>query len=152
MNGLTHWDGLRHLRPGYGEWGSAHEMKRSLLVVLDMFINSLGAPAEVIRGYSIDDSDEPTELGHRFGLAAHVLFPTFNGDLFDIFLEADKFLFFSIGIYPDWKHKKKKVGGLHVDTYTGLQHPLRWIGIETTPDKYIYMPVTKENLRLHKII
>lgn len=110
-------------------WGDPKQMDRKLLLMLDELRHQLGQPVYVISGFR---SPKPGRVSqHYYGKAVDIVCPAMRGDLLQVYLEAERFPFTGLGVYPHWKYNEWTVGGLHLDTRSlgETERAARWMGI-----------------------
>lgn len=129
MKTKEYWETVKYFSPNEN-WGDVERIDPSLILELDRFRHKVATPIIITcgtQGKHIDGSF------HYLGLALDIMFPEKEKkDIPDLFLQALKFQFRGIGIYPDWKYKDKVIGGMHVDYRPIKAYPepkATWIGV-----------------------
>lgn len=138
------------------EFDKPCEMNRDFVFSLDSFREDI--KTEILVTYSTNGvHSENSE--HYKGNAVDVMFPKYTGNLFDLYLLAEKHGFTGIGIYPKWKIKNNVIGGIHLDKRHILTKGSRWIGypVKVTEKgktflKQKYFKLDTDNLKKYKII
>lgn len=153
MNGLSHWDKIKHFKPSgtTDNWGDPHKISKELLRELDAFRSYIGMPVHVTSGYRVPKSPRETDSQHHYGQAADIVIPDFKGTLLDLFLVASRFNFKGIGVYRDWKWNDKPTGGLHVDTRRGVIRA-QWFCYKNSDGIQIYAGMTQDVLKEHGVL
>lgn len=125
-------------------WGDPEKMSSIIVSELDAFRGWIKKPFVVTCGTQGKHSKNST---HYLGLAVDFIVPELEPkDMPDLFIEAARFRFCGIGIYPHWVYNGKVVGGMHVDCRRARvkQH---WIGL---PDGS-YVNLNMENIKKYFI-
>ena len=123
------------------EFGAPDKMSKEHLYRLDLFRDKLNTPIKITSDYRHGDSGS-----HGNGIATDCMFPLIKfEDLFDVFLQAERFDFGGIGIYKGWELKGKMLGGLHLDSRDQLEGA-RWICVKEN-GKQSYYAFTLDNLK-----
>lgn len=132
-------------------WGNPDEMDEMLLLKLDDLRRSIESPIIVTSGWRKAQPAKSVSQ-HWYGRAVDIVVPDYKFTLLDLYMEAERYSFGGIGVYPDWEYKGQKVGGLHIDERIGskaygrqVSRGARWIGVKT-PDGQKYLPLTAFNL------
>ena len=111
---LDEWDQIEHFKP-YKEttpWGVANafgdplEMNFGLILLLDKFRAYLGKPLSIHCGFEIDGHSDNSY--HYKGRAVDLSCPDMGA--WELFIQATKFSFKGIGVYPLWVNQ-----GIHCD-------------------------------------
>lgn len=158
---MNQWSNLKYFKSDSttDAWGDPKKMDSFLLLFLDEFREAVGSPLIVTSGYRGGDPAQ-----HGLGRAVDVVAPNWAGSLFDLYLLAERFGFTGIGIYRDWIHNGKKLGGLHLDTrlilgsYNPALKGARWLCVRPGADKLsniseilkikqVYKPLDLKTLR-----
>lgn len=150
---MKNFEGLKHFKPDSSDvWGDPSKMSRDLLVKLDDLRDHLGSPLKVTSGFRIKEGSQ-----HANGFAVDVIAPTLEWNLHDFYLQAERFGFNGIGVYPHWKINGKVIGGLHLDIRTGTS--ARWMGVMVKRivdgnEKYVqeYVGLTSANLKAWGVV
>ncbi len=142
---MTVWDRLDYFRPDNttDQWGDSARMDDGLLLELDIFRHHLGVPIHVTSGFRNSPGSQ-----HALGLAVDIVCPGI--ELLDFYLEAERFNFRGIGLYPHWKLDGKVIGGLHIDRR--VKAPARWMGVLDSDGDQVYIGLDKANLRNYGVI
>ena len=139
---MTIWDKLKYFKRSEN-WGDPDKINNLLLSNLDKFREYIGVPVIITcgtQGQHVENSY------HYQGLAVDIVIPERNGRLLDMYLNALKFPFSGVGIYPDWRYDDARVGGLHLDMrgmdrYYGLK--ATWLGVKDKKGETHYMAPTQ---------
>ena len=101
-------------------------MDQDLIDKITEFRRELGYPLYVTSGFR--DGDGSSQ--HHSGKAVDVISPDFvkNRGLVDMYMIAEKYNFGGIGVYPHWKWRSQKRGGLHLDV-RNEEPGARWMGV-----------------------
>lgn len=145
------------------KWGDPDAIDDEHLFRLFDFRTFLGCPVHVTRGVASQGHSKKsyhyprkTRDGRVVGLATDVVIPAFDGDIFDLVIEATRF-FGGVGLYFNWKYDGKPCPGLHLDSRplghdkdsTLNYREARWIGIIGSKGKQEYIPMTSQNILKH---
>lgn len=125
-------------------WGNPDLMSLSLLKTLDTFRSYLNSPIIINFG---TQGVHAQKSHHYEGFAVDCVIPSIK--LADGLLEAFRFPFTGIGIYPDWHHEGKKVGGFHLEVVPSeLNSPKKtWIGLDGPDNQPCYVALNFTNLK-----
>ena len=106
---MIDWKQIKHFKKE--EFGDGDKMHIRLVNRLDSFADELKHPVIVTSGYAM--GGHVSNSYHYKGMAADIIVPAVP--LLDLYLFADKFGWNGLGIYPFWKYKGIRTGGLHLD-------------------------------------
>jgi hypothetical protein len=140
-------------------WGDVSKIDHELLRRLDQFRDFIKKPMFITCGTQGEHSKKSQ---HYLGRAVDVVVPTWEGDLLDLYLTAERFGFRGIGLYKHWEFSAYPgndpfvVGGLHLDTRVYEDDPdhinhARWLGV-VIKEKQVYTTFTLKNLKLFGFI
>ncbi len=141
------WAALKHFKITEN-WGDPALMDRDLLFELDAFRDFVATDIFVSCG---TNKTHEVNSQHGLGLAVDVMFPQCKqSDLFDIYMDASRFKFTGIGVYPNWQYEGSQIGGLHLDFRSSKFRAL-WMGVEDSGvQKYIELSLA--NLKQYGLI
>lgn len=146
----SNFTGIQYFKPTgtIDKWGDASRINRDLLTELDRFRHHLGIPVYITSGFRNGSGTSQ----HDHGNAVDIVVPGYQKTLFDLYLEAERFGFTGIGLYPDWKWNGDEIGGLHLDVRSAVKGA-RWLG-KRNQDSGMnqYFSMTKFNLQALGII
>lgn len=130
---------MRYFKPvnTVDNWGDPKKINHELLLRLDDFRHTIGCPFIITSGTG---GNHLPNSQHYLGNAVDGIAIGFKGSLLDLYFMAELFNFTGIGLYPDWQHKGKVIGGLHLDMRplqkqedgTFDYRSNRWLGINKT--------------------
>lgn len=147
------WSQIRHFKESEG-WGDPSMMDFEFLYTLDQYRTFIGIGMRLTPSGGTVGVHEPLSL-HYSGKAGDFIFKREGAkpSLFDLFLEATRFEFTEIGIYPYWESQGEKVGGIHFGKKTLAPGNRKrfWMGV-VEAGKQIYVGLTLDNLRKHGVI
>lgn len=124
-------------------WGDWKMMDFDFIRTCDAFRHYIGDPMLVSCG--IQGVHAQLSL-HYSGLAADFVFPHRHKSLLDLFIDATRFPFSEIGIYPDWQYGGKKVGGIHLGKSKDVVLRKKyWVALDGAKGK-AYLPANVESL------
>ena len=98
---------------------------------------------------------------HYKALAVDILIVNPQRSLFEYYLDAERFNFSGIGVYPHWKYGDAQVGGLHLDRRPLIERgrSARWLGVKVTKEKdgksvfqQHYIGFNLANLKKYKLV
>lgn len=138
------WDEVRHFTKNEN-WGDASKMSLQFLLCLDSFRDKLGKSIVITCG---TQGEHVTGSHHSEGFAVDCVIPDIN--LIDGFINAVRFPFTGIGIYPDWEYLGKRIGGFHFELVSNMTVVPKklWMGIGLL-SRQEYIAVTYQNLKGH---
>jgi hypothetical protein len=149
---LEDWERVKHFKMT-DAWGDPNKISKDLVTELESYREFIGKPMLVTSGCGgahLDGSQ------HYEGLAVDLVFPGAKpADLLDAIIAALRFKFTGIGIYPYWKCKGERVGGMHLDVRAAQTKHLWMAAPVTTPEGKVvqqYIALTRENLIKHGVI
>jgi uncharacterized protein YcbK (DUF882 family) len=120
-------------------WGDPEKMSIVIVGLLDQFRAYTCKKMIVTSG---TQGTHAKNSAHYQGLAVDIVFPELTPkNIPDMFIDASRFNFKSIGIYPHWKYNGVVVGGMHVD-HVFARNKRYWIGL---PDG-VYVDLNTENI------
>lgn len=142
---LSDWVAVKHFTVNEN-WGDSSIISLDLVKELDLFREFTGIPMVITCG---TQGDHVPNSQHPMGLAVDCVFRLPDGKtIWDVWIDAQRFAFKGIGVYPHWKLEGVAVGGLHLDVRKA-PYRAQWIGrIDPIKGKQVYLPVSKENLLL----
>ena len=148
MNGHSQWAGIRYFSPDskIDNWGDTHQISGDLLLELDRLRQFIGVPIIITSAFRSASNGNEGGSQHNIGLAADIIAPSFKGSLLDLYFAASRFEFRGIGVYRDWEHAGKKVGGLHVDVRPA-DHRALWFCYKDAQDTQQYIALSLETLK-----
>lgn len=126
-------------------WGDPRLMAYDLVSELDRYRHFVGEPMIITSG--VQGKHHQLSL-HHSGRATDFVFNARKRPLLDLFLDALRFNFSEVGLYPEWTYAGKECGGLHVgkSADTTVTRKKLWIGVDTTKGRE-YLPANIENFR-----
>jgi len=130
------WKRVRHFTPDEA-WGDRRRVHRNLVFLLDAFRAFIGRPVVIHNAYA--QNGHTDESYHYRGMAVDLHVEGLS--VFDQFIEATRFEFGGIGVYPFWNNP-----GLHLDIRprSGAFAPeARWMRTKAG----VYVPLTWQNLK-----
>ena len=137
------WKNIKHFRKE--EFNHPKRMAYAHVKRLDKFRDNLGSSIIITSDYR----ESETSM-HGKGLATDIIAPKIT-NLFEFYLEAERFNFTGLGIYPHWQLNGNVIGGLHVDSRSPKNgRGARWICILVN-GKQEYITLNQENLQRYII-
>lgn len=124
-------------------WGDTEILDFDLVKTCDMYRHYIGSPMVV----SCGTQGEHSQLSlHYSGLAVDFVFAHRTKPLLDLFLDALRFDFSEVGLYPDWAYGGKTVGGIHLGRSKGKAGRRKmWIAIDGKKGR-AYLPANLESI------
>jgi len=137
------WSKVKHFS-SKDNWRDVSKIVPDLIYLLDSFRSFIGTPLIVTSAYREGDKAQ-----HGLGRAVDVVAPKYEGSLFDLYLSAERYAFTGIGLYRDWKHDNKKIGGLHLDVriLSENEKAARWTCVKNSSGTQVYLPMNLETLK-----
>lgn len=145
---ISEWQRIRYFSDR-DNWGTPSLMDFDFVHTLDTYRAFHGFPMIVTSG--TQGKHEEHSL-HYSGFAGDFIFITLSlPQLFDRFIDASRFGFSEIGIYPHWKYNGRTTGGIHLGkarTVEGNEVPRKkiWLRVPGAEGKDEQLAVTVENL------
>jgi hypothetical protein len=152
------WQRLRYFdhASGVDNWGDPGAIADELLLRLDDFRHWLGVPVIVTAGVKVTGhASKSFHYVANGACAVDIVIPDYHNCMADLVLDASRFGFTGIGLYPDWQYRGEVIGGLHLDTRplkwdsddTRNYNQSRWMGLRGDDGKQYYTNLDFANLR-----
>lgn len=153
------WDKLRYFsrESKVDNWGDPSLIDFEHLKRLDDFRHFVGVPIYVTAGVNTSGhSSKSFHYPENGACATDIMLPDYEGNIIDLTLDALRFGFHGLGVYPHWKFNGEMIGGLHVDSRplkwdqdeTLNYRQARWMGV-LRDGKQVYIPLSYKNLLKH---
>lgn len=149
---MDNFKGIKYFKKS--EFHRPEMMDRNFLLKLDAYRKFTDMSLLVT---SSTDGLHTQDSPHYLGLAVDIIplgMKQKDKTLFQMYLDAERFGFCGIGIYPHWKYKGVEVGGLHLDhgKLFNKNRARRWMGIKDQNGKQSYIALNEFNLKQYKVI
>lgn len=137
------WERIDFFRKEEGQWGDPDKINFDLIRTLDQFRYYTGQVMWVSCGTQGVHAQNSL---HYDGFAVDIVFPNRKKHLVDLFVDASRFSFSEIGLYPDWEYRGETVGGLHLGKGAGLcLRKKYWVCVDAGKGKKEYSPCDVQN-------